>query len=43
MKALAKLKALIASYQDNAQLKELGLYLSQKLQSKTDYDWFMGI
>ncbi len=39
--ALAELKALIGYYQDNAQLKELGLYLSQKVQSKSDYDWFM--
>lgn len=39
--ALAQLKALIVSYQDKTQLKELGLYLSQKLQSKADYDWFI--
>lgn len=39
--ALTKLKTLIGHYQHIAQLKELGLYLSQKLQSKTDYDWFM--
>lgn len=39
--ALDKLKALMADYQNNEQLKELGLYLSQKLQSKADYDWFI--
>mgnify|MGYP000067034542 CR=1 FL=1 len=39
--AITKLKALIGNYQNNAQLKELGLYLSQKLQSRSDYDWFM--
>ena len=39
--ALGKLKALMTDYQNNEQLKELGLYLSQKLQSKVDYDWFM--
>ena len=41
--ALRKLKTLIISYEDIAQLKELGLYLSQKLNSKTDYDWFINI
>jgi Tfp pilus assembly protein PilF len=39
--ALVKLKALMTDYQNNEQLKELGLYLSQKLKSKVDYDWFM--
>ena len=39
--ALTKLKKLAPRYQDKTQLKELGLYLSQKLQSRLDYDWFM--
>ena len=39
--ALSKLKVLILNYPDKAQLRELGLYLSQKLNSKIDYDWFM--
>jgi len=39
--ALVKLKSLIHNYSDKAQLHELGLYLSQKLNSKADYDWFM--
>ena len=39
--ALKKLKTLIVHYQDRAQLKELGLYLSQKLNSRADYHWFM--
>ena len=38
--ALTKLKVLIINYQDNAQLKELGLYLSQKLNSSLEYNWF---
>lgn len=38
--ALEKLKALIVNYQDKTQLKELGLYLSQKLNDKAQYDWF---
>ena len=38
--ALAKLKTLIQHYSDKSQLKELGLYLSQKLQSRVDYDFF---
>ncbi len=38
--ALSKLKLLIINYPDNGQLQELGLYLSQKLNSKADYDWF---
>ncbi|NQY37692.1 MAG: hypothetical protein HRT37_22610 [Alteromonadaceae bacterium] len=41
--ALTKLKAIIVNYLDNSQLKELGLYLSQKLNTKADYDWFMKI
>ena len=41
--ALIKLKTLIINYQNIAQLKELGLYLSQKLNSKADFDWFMNI
>ncbi len=39
--ALIKLKTLIKNYQDNTQLKELGLYLSQKLKLRSEYDWFM--
>ncbi|PKI16700.1 hypothetical protein CXF71_08550 [Colwellia sp. 12G3] len=39
--ALTKLKALIINYQDKSQLKELGLYLSQKLNLRTEYNWFM--
>jgi predicted CXXCH cytochrome family protein len=39
--ALIKLKTLIKNYQDNSQLKELGLYLSQKLKLRSEYDWFM--
>lgn len=38
--ALEKLKALIVNYQDKSQLKELGLYLSQKLNDKAQFDWF---
>jgi predicted CXXCH cytochrome family protein len=39
--ALLKLKELIINYQDKTQLKELGLYLSQKLNLRADYNWFM--
>ncbi len=38
---LHKLKGLIINYPDKSELRELGLYLSQKLKSKTDYDWFI--
>lgn len=41
--ALTKLKSLIVTYQDKTQLTELGLYLSQKLRSKADYDWFRAL
>ncbi|NQZ82681.1 MAG: hypothetical protein HRT52_16860 [Colwellia sp.] len=41
--ALTKLKSLIINYPDKAQLRELGLYLSQKLNSKADYDWFISL
>jgi tetratricopeptide (TPR) repeat protein len=41
--ALEKLKALIIYYQDKSQLKELGLYLSQKLNLRAEYNWFMKI
>jgi len=41
--ALTKLKKLIINYANREQLKELGLYISQKLQSRTDYDWFMAL
>ncbi|XQW86842.1 multiheme c-type cytochrome [Thalassotalea piscium] len=40
-KALQALKDLIVLYQDKAQLKELGLYLSQKLSSRADYELFI--
>ncbi|MDO6444154.1 cytochrome c3 family protein [Colwellia sp. 1_MG-2023] len=39
--SIDKLKQLIMGYQDKMQLKELGLYLSQKLNSRADYEWFM--
>jgi tetratricopeptide (TPR) repeat protein len=39
--ALNKLKTLIINYRDIDQLKELGLYLSQKLNSRSEYDWFI--
>ncbi len=39
--ALSQLKLLIVNYRDKAQLRELGLYLSQKLNNKAEYDWFM--
>jgi Tfp pilus assembly protein PilF len=39
--ALTKLKTLIINYQDKSQLRELGLYLSQKLNSRAEYSWFM--
>ncbi|TYK66227.1 multiheme c-type cytochrome [Colwellia echini] len=38
--ALSKLKLLIVNYQNKAELIELGLYLSQKLSSRSDYQWF---
>ena len=41
--ALNKLKLLIVKYVDNGQLKELGLYLSQKLNLRSEYNWFMKI
>jgi tetratricopeptide (TPR) repeat protein len=42
-KAITELKKLTPKHSDKSQLKELGLYLSQKLNSKRDYDWFMRI
>ena len=42
-KALNKLKSLIMNYSDKAQLRELGLYLSKKLNSKADSDWFIAL
>jgi predicted CXXCH cytochrome family protein len=39
--ALSTLKNLIVTYQNKAQLKELGLYLSQKLNLRSDYNWFL--
>ena len=41
--AINKLKTIILNYDDKTQLKELGLHLSRKLNSKADYDWFMGL
>jgi len=41
--ALTKLKTLIINYQDKGQLKELGMYLSQKLNLRAEYNWFMNI
>lgn len=41
--ALTTLKTLIINYQNNAQLKELGLYLSQKLQNREYYNFFNSI
>jgi predicted CXXCH cytochrome family protein len=38
--ALEKLKKLISNYPEKIQLRDLGLYLSQKLKHKSDYDWF---
>ncbi|MDO6652985.1 multiheme c-type cytochrome [Colwellia sp. 1_MG-2023] len=38
--ALNELKLLIVNYQDKTELKELGLYLSQKLYKRADYQWF---
>ena len=40
-KALTELKRLIHKYNDKTQLKELGLYLSQKVNLRTEYEWFM--
>jgi tetratricopeptide (TPR) repeat protein len=41
--ALEQLKVLIVNYQNKTQLKELGLYLSQKLKLRSEYNWFMGL
>jgi tetratricopeptide (TPR) repeat protein len=41
--ALTKLRELIVHYADKSQLKELGLYLSQKLNNKKAYDWFRAL
>jgi predicted CXXCH cytochrome family protein len=41
--ALETLKSLIINYQDKTQLKELGLYLSQKLKLRVEYNWFMKV
>ena len=41
--ALNILKSLIMSYPNKVQLRELGLYLSQKINSKADYDWFIAL
>jgi predicted CXXCH cytochrome family protein len=42
-KALSRLKILILNYTDKTQLRELGLYLSQKLKRKADYEWFINL
>ena len=39
--ALNTLKNLISTYQNKAQLKELGLYLAQKLKLREEYYWFL--
>ena len=39
--AMNKLKRLIESYPDKGQLRDLGLYLAQKLNNRADYDYFM--
>ena len=39
--ALNKLKVLILNYSDQAQLRELGLHLAQKLNNKEYYDYFI--
>ena len=41
--ALSTLKNLIMRYPNKVQLRELGLYLSQKQKSKSDYDWFTAL
>ncbi len=38
--AVEKLQALIANYEDNSQLVELGLSLSQKIHDRTFYEFF---
>ena len=38
--AMTKLKALMPVYGPDKQLKELGLYLSQKLNNRDDYEFF---
>mgnify|MGYP003887819181 CR=1 FL=1 len=39
-KGVAVLKQYLKDYQDQIQLKELGMYFGQKLQDKRIYDWF---
>lgn len=39
-KAIASLKALLPKYTNNAQLIELGLYLTQKAGARQDFEWF---
>lgn len=41
VQALSKLKVQIMNYPEKGQLRELGLYLSQKLNNKEDFDYFM--
>ncbi|MFB1037404.1 MAG: hypothetical protein QMC38_18910, partial [Sinobacterium sp.] len=38
--AVAKLKDIIINYRDKTELKKLGLYLSEKLNLRSEYDWF---
>jgi len=41
--AVNKLQKNISNYNDKQQLKELGLYLAQKIRNRKMYDWFMGL
>ena len=41
--ALAILKSVILNYQDKAQLKELGRYLSKKVNNKAEFIWFSNL
>ncbi len=40
VQALNKLKSLILTYADKSQLRDLGLYLAQKLNNRESYDYF---
>ncbi len=41
--ALKELKGVINDYEEKSSLIEFGLYLSQKLGKRKDYDWFLGL
>jgi len=43
VKAVNKLQKRIGKYSDKQQLKELGLYLAQKIRNRKMYDWFLGL